>query len=107
LLTNIWMKEQGNHWNYMLHKQYDEEEDSPVYIGLSSSKRIAVDKEVKGELSPLVMRWAGLEDSVATLQSLSNFNADQRKDIQKNGASIASLDEMSFKELAGVIEKAF
>ena len=107
VLTDLWIKEQGHQWNYVLDKHYHEDEVAPVYVGLSSSKRLAVDKEVKGELSPFVMKWAGLKDNVATLPNLSNFKADQREEIQSIGASIAALDDMSFKELAGVIEKAF
>ncbi len=105
VLTDLYMKEKEHQWNYVLDKHYDEE-DVPVYVGLSSSKQIAVDNEVRGKLSPLVMRWAGLEDSVATLQSLSNFKADQREEMQRFGVNVATLDK-SFKEMARVIEKAF
>jgi len=52
------------------------------------------------------MRWAGLDDSVATLPNLSNLRVGQRDEIQKMGATVAALDDMSFKEIAGVIEKA-
>ncbi len=106
VLTDLYMKEKEHQWNYVLDKHYDEE-DVPVYVGLSSSKRVAVDNEVRGELSPLVMRCAGLDDSVATLPNLSNLRVGQRDEIQKIGATVAALDDMSFKELAGVIEKAF
>jgi len=107
VLTDLWMKEKEHQWSYVLDKPYHEDEDAPDYVGLSSSKHVVVDNEVKGLLSPLVVRWAGLEDSVATLQSLSNFKADQREEIPNIGTSIAALDDMSFKELAGVIEKTF
>ena len=107
VLTDLWMKEKGHQWSYVLDKHYHKDEDAPVYVGLSSSKRVAVDNEVKGVLSPLVMRWAGLEDSVATLPNLSNLRVDQREEIQKVGATVAASDDISFKEIARVIEKAF
>ncbi len=55
VLTDLWVKEKEHQWSYVLDKHYDEE-DIPVYVGLSSSKQIAVDNEVRGKLSPLVMR---------------------------------------------------
>ncbi len=108
VLTDLYMKEKEHQWSYVLDKHYDEE-DVPVYVGLSSSKRVAVDNEVRGKLSPLVMRWAGLEDSVATLPNLSNLRVDQREKINSIGASIAALDDsgMSFKQMASVIDKAY
>ena len=106
VLTDLYMKEKEHQWNYVLDKHYDEE-DVPVYVGLSSSKQIAVDNEVRGKLSPLVMRWAGLEDSVATLPNLSNLRVDQREEIQKMGATVVALDEMQFSKLALIIEKAY
>ncbi len=104
VLTDLYMKEKEHQWNYVLDKHYDEE-DVPVYVGLSSSKQIAVDNEVRGKLSSLVMRWAGLEDGVVTLPNLSNLRVDQREEIQNIGTSIAALDDMSFKDIARVIEK--
>ncbi len=105
VLTDLWMNEKEHVWSYVLVKRYHED-DVPTYVGLSSSKRIAVDNEVKGVLSSLVMRWAGLEDGVATLPNLSNLRVDQREEIQKVSATVAALDDMSFKEIAVVISKA-
>jgi len=109
VLTDLWMKEKEHQWSYVFdHWRYElEDEQDKIYVGLSSTKRTAIDNEVKGLLSPFVMKWAGLNDSVASLPSLSNFKADQREEIQSVGASIAALDHMSFKEVAGVIEKGF
>jgi len=109
VLTDLWIRQHGANWSYILDKPYHEDEEAPVYVGLSSSKHVAVDKEVKGELSPLVMRWAGLEDGVVTLPSLSKFSKAKRKELNKMGNSIVTLDDsgMSFKQMASVIDKTF
>jgi len=84
VLTDLWAKDIGYGWSHIMEHHYDEDiEDKDItYVGLSSTKQVALDNEIKGLLSPAVMKWAGLDDPQATLD---------------NGNSIFSLDQEGVK----------
>jgi len=104
VLTDLWQKERGYNWNYIKDDRFDD--DAERSIGLSSTKRNSVKNEAQGLLNPAVVKWAGLKDEYATFDSLVSLRADQRERILEQGSSIAALDEMSFKDLALIIEKS-
>jgi len=105
VLTDLWQKERGHEWSYIKDVRFDDDVDRQV--GLSSTKQVSVNNEVHGLLSPAVVRWAGLKDEYATFDSLTDLRADQRERILEQGDSIAALDDMSFENLATIIERTF
>ena len=104
VLTNLWMQEQGGCWSYVKDDRYEDVEQE---VGLSNTKRVSIDREAHGLLNPQVVRWAGVLDEYVTLPSLANLRKNQRKKLLEQGGSIASLGDLSFRDVADIVESIF